>query len=64
MSGRDYLGHWLIIYSGQFAFINLMGGVKVDHELEGVQDESHKTQIMAENQRLFMHTARKTPTWF
>lgn len=45
MSGRDYLGHWLIIYSGQLALINLMGGVKVDHELEGVQDESHKRRL-------------------
>lgn len=48
MSGPDYVGHRLIIYTGQFALVNLMGGVKVDDGLEGVQDENHKTQIMAE----------------
>lgn len=48
MSGPDYVGHRLIIYTGQFALVNLMGGMKVDDGLEGVQDENHKTQIVAE----------------
>lgn len=43
ISGPDYVGHRLIIYTGQFALVNLMGGMKVDDELEGVQDENHKT---------------------
>lgn len=65
MSGSDYLGHRLIIYTGQFALVNLMCGVKVDDELEGVQDENHKTQIMAEiNICLitFLHTAPEACT--
>lgn len=63
MSGPDYVGHRLLPYTGQFALVNLMVGVKVDDELEGAQGENHKTQIMAEISSCllaFLHTVPKS----
>lgn len=45
MPGRKYVGHRLMIQPGQFALDNLAGGVKVDDELEGVQDKSHECRL-------------------